>query len=121
MTTHPDASINTTNDALTALLDAGSTIELQTAGGVETATLTFGTPAFGASAARVSTANAITGDTNATGGLTTKGVCKNNAGTVIWEFTVSKTGQGGELELDENDIPPTATVNISTFTYQGPP
>jgi len=120
---------NTTNarnaaaDAVVDLIDAGAgagTIEYQTAGSAEVATLTFSDPAFGAAAAGVATASAVTDDTDATGGTVTKAVIKDSDGTEVFTVTVSNTGGGGDIQVDNVIIGAGVTVSLSSLTYTAP-
>ena len=69
--THSTTARNAMADAVVDLLDGG-TLVLQTSGDGEVATLTFGTPAFGAAANGTASSNAITQDSSATGGTVAK-------------------------------------------------
>jgi hypothetical protein len=117
--THETAARNGIADYIVDQLDGG-TLVLNTGGDVEVATLTFGTPAFGAAAAAVATANAITDDSSATGGTTTKAVLKTSAAASVVNCSVSSTGGGGDIELSSNVIGATDTVSISSLTYTAP-
>lgn len=77
--THPTAVRNAIADLVVDGIDAGAaagTLEFQTAGSVEVATLTFSDPAFGAAAAGVATASAITSDSSATGAPSPRPCCR---------------------------------------------
>lgn len=71
--THSSTARNAATDGVVDLLDpASSKLKFRLTGtigspGTAVATLTFATPAFGASSSGTATANAITSDTNATG------------------------------------------------------
>lgn len=110
---------NAACDAVVDLLDGG-TLEFQTSGGVEVATLTFGTPAFGAASAGTATANAITSDTNATGGTIAKAVLKTSGAAAVVTYTVTATGGGGDIELSSVAIGAGDTVSVSSLTYTQP-
>ena len=128
-TTHPTASVrNGLADYIVDQLDGG-TLELQIAGNTEVATLTFGTPAFdaagapGGNATGVTTANAITDETNATGNATdvTVAQLKNSGGTVIVECDVSTITAGtGAIQLSSVNLGAGDTVSLSTLTYTAP-
>lgn len=106
-------------DAVVDLLDGG-TIEFQTAGNAEVATLTFGTPAFGAASNGVATANAITSDTDATGGTITKAVFKTSAAAAVFTASVTATSGGGDIELSSVAIGAGDTVSMSAYTHTQP-
>jgi hypothetical protein len=108
---------NAAADAVCALLDGG-TIEFQTSGGVEVATVTFGTPAFGSAVAGTATANAISADTSATGGTTTKFVAKTSAGAAVFEGTVDTSG--ADIDLTSVVIAATERLEVDSFTYTQP-
>ena len=115
--THPTATRNGIADYVVDQLDGG-TLEIQTSGDVEVATLTFGTPAFGSAAAGVATANSITDDTNATGGTAAKAQLKNSGGTAIVNCSVGTSGQ--DINLSSVSIGAGDTVSISSLTYTAP-
>lgn len=115
---------NAACDAVVDLLDGG-TIQLQTSGDTEVATLTFGSPAFGAAAAGVATANAIAQDAGAAGGTidATDGLVVRAAGTgdpVVFKGSMSTTGGGGDGEISSLVIGATDVVSCSAFTVTMP-
>lgn len=121
--THPTAVRNGIADHVVDQLDVGGagTLEFQTAGDVEVATLTFNATAFGAAAAGTATANAITSDASATGGTIAKAKLKNNAGTEKVACSVTATGGGGDIELSAVAVSAGQTVSMSSLTYSAPP
>ena len=121
--THPSATRNALADAAVDRIDAGAgagTLEFQTAGSVEVATLTFSDPAFGNAAAGVATANAITSDSSATGGTITKAVIKDSTGTEVFTCSVTATGGGGDITLSSVVVSAGQTVSLSSLTYTAP-
>lgn len=110
---------NAAADAVVDLLDGG-TIVFQTAGSVEVATLTLGTPAFGASVAGTATANAITSDTSATGGTIAKAVFRTSAAASLFTVSVTATGGGGDIELSSLTVGAGDTVSMSSYTHTQP-
>ena len=85
--THPTAVRNGLADYVVDLIDAGAgagTLEFQTSGNVEVATLTFSDPAFGAATGGTATASAITSDTRATGGTVAKFAVKDSNGNPVF-------------------------------------
>lgn len=122
--THPTAVRNAIADLVVDGIDAGAaagTLEFQTAGSVEVATLTFSDPAFGAAASAIATANAITSDTNATGGTITKAVLQDSDGVDKILCSVTATGGGGDIELSSTSVSAGQTVGVSSLTYTACP
>lgn len=115
--THPTATRNGLADFIVDQLNSG-TVEIQTSGDVEVATLTFGATAFGAAAAGVATANAITSDTNATGGTAAKAQLKTSGATAIVNCSVGTSGE--DINLSSVSIGAGDTVSISSLTYTAP-
>lgn len=121
--THATAIRNTIADAVVDAIDAGvgaGTLELQTSGAVEVATLAFSATAFGAASSGVATAAAITDDTSATGGTITQFQIKNGSGTVIISGSVSASGGGGDIVISSTSIGAGDTVSASSLTYTAP-
>lgn len=118
------AARNAACNAIVDLVDAGAgagTLEFQTSGGVEVATLTFSDPAFGNAATGVATASAITSDTSATGGVTTKALLKDSDGTEVMQGSVTASGGGGDITLaGGTTIGAGATVAVSSLTVTVP-
>lgn len=115
---YPTTSVrNGMADHIVDQLDGG-TVEFQTSGSVEVATLTFGTPAFGAAASGTAAANAITSDTSATGGTTTKAVLKSSGATAIVACAVGTSGS--DINLSSVVIGAGDTVSLSSLTYSAP-
>lgn len=95
MTTISTAARNAAADAITALLNVGGagSIKFYTSGAVLLATCPLSATSFGAAAAGVATANAITADSSAdaNGTADNYAIC-NNAGTVVITGTVGTSG-----------------------------
>lgn len=118
--THPVAVRNDLADLIVDKLDVGTTnpsgrLLLNTAGDVEVATLLFSATAFGAAAAGVATANAITDDSSATGGTPTKGQLVDRDENVVVECSVGTSGT--DIILSSNVIAATDTFSMSALTY----
>lgn len=94
------------------------TIELQTSGGVEVATNTFGATAFGSPSTGVITANAIGDDTSATGGTVGKAVFKISGGTVYMTCTVGVSEN--EVQLTNLTIGAGDIVSYTSLTITVP-
>lgn len=121
--THPVAVRTALADFVVDQLDEGTppgTLEFQTSGDVEVATLTLSTTAFGAASSGTATAAAITSDTSATGGTIAKARLKNAAGTDKIICSVTATGGGGDIELNSVVVSAGQTVSVSSLTYSAP-
>lgn len=119
--THPTGVRNTLADTVVDLIDAGAgagTLEIQTSGDVEVATLTFSDPAFGSAAAGTATANAITDDTNATGGTAAKFEANDSDSNQVFLGAVSTSGS--DINLSSVSIGSGDTVSITSLTYSAP-
>ena len=114
-------ALTLTTDGQNAALDGffdnlnSGTLEIQTSGAVELATVTFGATAFAAASGGSKTANAITDDTNATGGGTAA-ICsfKKSDATELATGTVSTSG--ANVNLSTTTISSGDTVSISSAT-----
>jgi hypothetical protein len=111
---------NAAADAVAGLLDGG-TIEFQTSGNVEVATVTFGTPAFGSAVGGVATANAITEDSSVTGGTIAKYVAKTSGGDAVLTGTVTTIAVGtGDITLSSVVLVADETLRLDGFTVTAP-
>jgi len=122
--THTSATKQAATNAVVDRIDAASptpgVIIFETAANAEVATLTFSDPAFGAAdSSGVATANSITSDTNATGGIIDHGVVKSGAGVEIWRGTAAVGS--GDFNFNKVDITAGDTVEITNFTYTALP
>jgi hypothetical protein len=129
-TTHPTAVRNALADLVVDRIDAGAaagTLEMQTSGDAEVATLTFSDPAFddagaaGGNAAGCATANAITPDSSATGGTIAKARAEDSNGVEVFACSVTAAGGGGDIEMDSVVISAGQTVSLSSLTYEAAP
>ena len=121
--THPTTVRTTLADTVVDLVDAGAgagKLVFNTSGDVEVATLTFSDPAFGAASSGTATAAAITSDTSATGGVTTKFLVEDSDGTDVFYGSVTATSGGGDIELSNTTIGAGDTVSITSLTYSAP-
>jgi hypothetical protein len=120
--THPTAVRTAIADLVVDGIDAGAaagTLEFQTSGGTEVATLTFSDPAFGAAASGVATANAITSDTNATGGTVAKAVLQDSDG--VDKVLCAVGTSGSDINLSTLAVVAADTVACSSLTYTACP
>ena len=118
--THGTATRNALADTVLAEIDAdvgAGTLEFQTSGAVEVATLTLSDPA-GVVAAEVLTFSSITDDTSATGGTVDRFEIKSNGGgsRVLGSVATS----GGDINLSSLVIGVGDTVSITSLTYTAP-
>ena len=112
---------NAAADGVVDLIDAGAgagTLEFETSGDVEVATLTFSDPAFGAAASGVATASAITQDSSATGGTVAQASAYDSDSNKVIEFTVSTSG--ADINISSLTVAATETVSCSSLTVTMP-
>lgn len=122
--THPTAVRTLLADTVVDQLDLNTPpgkLVFQTSGGTAVATLTFANPAFGAAASGTATANAITSDTNAAGGTTTKAELRQGNATPIVLCSVTNSGGGGDIQLSSTVISAGQTVAVTSLTYSAAP
>jgi hypothetical protein len=126
--THSTAARDAATNAVTNLLStAGSKLVFRVGGtlaapGTAAATLTFATPAFGASSNGTATANAIASDTNAVGNASpvSKASLQTSGGTIHIYCDVAATGS--DINLSNGlTINPGDTVSCSAMTYTALP
>lgn len=114
---------NLSVDAMTASLNSGTgdpsgDILFTTSSDVAVANLTLSNPAFGASVNGTATANTITPDTNATGGVTTRAQFRNRANTEQWRCNVGTSGS--DINLTSTTVPAGGTVQLTSITFTQP-
>ena len=115
---------NVMADAATGFLnsgvaDASGDLVIMTGADVEVATLVLSNPAFAGAVAGVANANAISSDTNATGGLAALFKMQNRDNAEGFRGTVTGTGGGGDIEATNTTITAGDTVQVTgtpTFT-----
>ena len=100
--------------------DANGDLVIMTSGDVEVATLAFSDPAFGAASSGTATANAISDDTNATGGTAALFKVQDKGNNEIFRGSVTATGGGGDLQLSSVSIGNGDTVSVTSCTYTAP-
>jgi hypothetical protein len=108
---------NAACDAIAALHNGGTLI-FQTSGDAEVATVTFSGTAFGAASTGTATANAITPDTDATGGTTTKFITRTSGAATILGGSVGTSGT--DIVIDNTVVPAGVTVDLTSFTITVP-
>lgn len=124
--THTTAVRNALADLIDDQVNAGTppgTFVLQTSADAILATITLGNPAFGAAASGVITlAGTPLEDTSADAtGTAAKFRFRNQAGTEIFQGTVTATGGGGDIEIDNTSIASGQVVRLTSFTYTASP
>lgn len=114
---------NAACDAVVDLADEGAAagkLKIKDAG-VLLCTITLGDPAFGAAATGVATASGLP--------LSGVGVAAGDADNfdvtdsddeVMWSGTVTATGGGGDLQLDNVSIAVDQNVNVTAWTHTQP-
>lgn len=120
---HDDVVRTAIADLVVDAIDAGSgpgTLELLTAADAVVATLTFSDPAFGEAVDGVATANAITEDDDAAGGVIAKFVIKDSDANEIISGAVGWTANPEDLNFPSEaslTVGAGDTVAISSMTY----
>lgn len=126
--THPTSVRDGLCDYVVDLIDAGTGagyIEFLTSGDAEVATCPFSDPAFddagtaGGNSAGVATANAITSDTNATGGTIAKARFRDSAATDVVYCAVGTSGS--DINMSSLVIGAGDTVAVTSLTYEAAP
>ena len=120
--THVTAARNAMADACVDRVDLGAgdaqgDLVIMTSGDVEVATLLCANPAFGAASSGTATAAAIADDTSATGGTAAKFKFQDRANGEVFRGSVTGTGGGGDIELDNAVVGAGVTVSMTSFTY----
>lgn len=100
--------------------DANGDLVFQTSGDVEVATLGMTNPAFGAAAAGIATASAISDDTSPTGGTVAKFKLQTRDNNEVLQGSVTAPAGGGDIELSSLVIAVTDTVSMTSLTYTAP-
>lgn len=120
--THVAGTRNAMADACVDRVDVGATdsagdLMIMTSGDVEVSIHLCANPAFGAAAAGTATANAIGDDTSAAGGTAAKFKFQDRNNSEVFRGSVTGTGGGGDIELDNVTVGAGVTVSITSFTY----
>ena len=121
--THGAAMRDTLCNAAVDGVDAsgGGDLVFLTAASAAVATLPMSGTAFGAASSGTATANAISDDTSAAGGVIASFEIRNGAGTVIFAGSCSTTGGGGDIILSSLTVGAGDTVSCDSLTYSAPP
>ena len=115
-----NVAVNAEANALAAAANDGF-IRLRTAVGVVAAELRLGNPAFGGAALGMITANAITPDAGAVGGIVTQyQVFQNDGATLLWTGTVGTVPGDFDLVMNSTDIQAGAEVTITSLVHTVP-
>lgn len=129
--THIVAVRNAITDLVVDKIDIGATdpsgdLEYTTSGDVEVATCAFSNPAFddsgaaGGNADGLATANAITDDTSATGGVVAKCIIRDRNNAEVFRGSVTGLGGGGDIEISNTTVGAGDTVQTTSLTYEAP-
>lgn len=110
-------------DAIVAAVNGGTgdpsgDILFTTNADAAVANLTLSNPAFGASVNGTATANTITPDTNAVGGVTTRAQFRNRANVEQWRCNVGTSGS--DINLTSTTVPAGGTVQLTSITMTLP-
>lgn len=97
--------------------DAAGDLMIMTAADAEVSIHLCTNPAFGAAASGTATAAAIGDDTSAAGGTAAKFKFQNRDNAEVFRGSVTGTGGGGDIELDNVVVGAGVTVSITSFTY----
>jgi hypothetical protein len=119
MATLTTAARNAAVNGVTALLNSG-TLMFQTSAHVEVAICNLNATAFGAGSNGTATANAISDDTDAAGGVINHAHLRKSDTTEIISLTCSVTGGGGDLQLTSLTIGAGDTVSVTSLTLTQP-
>ena len=121
--THGAGTRTVIADAVVDRIDVGGTgtLVFRTSGDVEVATLTFSATAYGAAVGPTATANAITADSNATGGTIAKAAQVGVTNGDVILCSVTATGGGGDIELNSVVVSAGQQVSVSSLTYSAMP
>jgi hypothetical protein len=112
---------NAACDAIVDAIDGGAgagTMEFETSGDAELATLTFSDPAFGAASSGVATASAITSDTSANAGTIAQCSVYTSAPTKLWEWDAGTSGTS--IIVSSTSVGAGDTISCSSLTVTMP-
>lgn len=120
--TNSTAAKNAACDAVVDLLDSGAgangTLEiLDTDGTTVLVTFNLPSPAFGSASDGDAEANAITDASASASGTAASYRAKDTDGNVVWTGSVTATGGGGDMILDNTSINAGQNVSITSWTH----
>lgn len=123
--THSTPTRNAIADAVVDRLDLGSAntagiARFRSAANAIIAGLALSNPAFGSAASGVATANAITPDTNATGGTIASLTLEDRDRAVVLTINDIRTTVGGDMQGNNLTVSNGATVAIQSLQYVAP-
>jgi len=124
MATHPLPMRNKIADIVTGLIDGGSGpgfLLLLTEPGVEAARLQFSKPSFSPAVDGVAEAFAINNDISAVGGVVAKARLVDSYDNPVLTCSVTKIGDGGDIQLSALQIGPGQEVSVTALSYVAPP
>lgn len=123
--THGAAIRNVVADAVVDAVDAGTPpglLKIRDSSNVVLATIALATTAFGSASGGVASMSGLPkSDTSADAtGTAANFIVTNAAGTTIFAGSVTATGGGGDLTLDNLSIVSGQTVTITAGSYTAP-
>lgn len=126
MITHPTADRNEYTDNTTAKVDQGTT---NTAGRIvlfdnistELAVIPFSNPAFQSAVDGVATANQTFPDESTVAGEAVTFQVQDRDENEVWDGTVTDTGGGGDIELEDATLDGGGFLALPVVTYEGMP
>lgn len=124
---HSTAARNAIADAVDATTNVGTTdtggdfVVIESAGPTDLVSIEFQDPAFGAAAAGVITAagTPLSNTASATGTADTFEI-RDRDNAVVIDGTVTATGGGGDVEIDNTSINSGQTVELDSLTWTAP-
>jgi len=126
--THATSVRNTVADTILALINTGAAspsngllVFHSTGSPSDLAVLQFSVPAFGAAAAAIATANAITACPSANGGTVATFDIRNSLNQQLIFGSVTATGGGGDITLNSLAISQGQQVSMTSLTYTAMP
>lgn len=117
--TLPTATRNTLADAIDTLVGtAGVLVYMDDT--TDIASFSLDNPAFGAASTGTITLAAVSATTGITNGTVDKFEVRTSGATVIYSGTITATGGGGDITVDNTNITTGQTVNLTSHTFTIP-